>query len=242
MYKPRTQRGGSAPGRRRQMTLGTQGANALYQVDQLGYSGTQVVYRFIIKSTEWSSWLNLMDNVSNGRYSDPDMNATVVRVDGTGVAARYTTGIRNRGAGTRAAHPHNMHLSIPRDNPLGSTTRLNFNTRTVHSQTAGNAIFSAAGLVNAYGTAVQVRINSSNLANSTPTGATDSYQFGSYYCFEAYDGDWAGAHFPRTAVATSTRAFGILMASSWCEGLSWTTWEPTSRFIDRPTAHGADGQ
>ena len=176
---------------------GTQGANALYQVDQLGYSGNQPVYRFIIKASEWSVWLNLMDNVSNGRYSDPQMNATVVREDGSGVAARYRAGIRNRGVGTRAARPHNLHLSIPSDDALGGTTRLNFNTRTVHSQVGGNALFSAAGLLNAYGTPAQVRINSSNLANSTPTGATDSYQFGSYFCFESYDGDWAASHLPQ---------------------------------------------
>ena len=177
--------------------IGTQGANALYQVDQLAYSGTQPIYRFIIKASEWSAWLNLMDNISNGQYSDPEMNATVVRVDGTGTAARYTTGIRNRGAGTRAAHPHNAHLSIPRDNPLGGITRLDFNTRTVHSQVGGNAIFSAAGLINAYGAPVQVRINGNNLANSTPTGALDSNQFGSYFCFEPYDGDWAAGHLPQ---------------------------------------------
>ncbi len=176
---------------------GTQGANALYQVDQLGYAGNQPVYRFIIKASEWSAWLNLMDNVSNGRYSDPQMNATIVRVDGSGVAVRYRAGIRNRGVGTRAARPHNMHLSIPSDNAMGGTTRLNFNTRTVHSQVGGNALFSAAGLLNAYGAPAQVRVNSSNLANSTPTGATDSYQFGSYYCFEGYDSDWAASHVPQ---------------------------------------------
>lgn len=181
----------------------TQGANALYEVDQLTYNGTQPIYRFIIKTNEWASWLNLMDNVSSGRYSDPQMNATVVRVDGTGTSVRYTTGIRNRGVGTRAAKPHNMHLSIPGDNALGGTTKLNFNTRTVHSQVGGNALFSAAGLVNAYGAPVQVRINSANLANSTPTGATDSYQFGSYFCFEPYDGDWAEFHLPQDSGGNS---------------------------------------
>jgi hypothetical protein len=176
--------------------LGTQGANALYQVDDLGYAGPQPIYRLIIKSSEWSTWLSLMDTVSGGQFSDAQMNATVVRLDGAGTEIRYVTGVRNRGAGTRAAHPHNLHLSIPGDHSLAGIVRLDFNTRTVQSQVAGNALFSAAALLNAYGAPVQVRVNANNLANASPNGGVDSYQFGSYYCFQPYDSDWAKAHLP----------------------------------------------
>jgi hypothetical protein len=176
---------------------GTQEANALYQVDNLSYPGSQPIYRFIVRAEEWNSWVNLMDNVSGGQFSDAQMNGALVRIDSSGTDVRYCVGIRNRGAGTRAARPHNLHLSIPLDNPLAGISRLDFNTRTVHSQVAGNAILSSASLLNAYGAPVQVRVNASNLANATPNGSTDSFQFGSYYCFQPYDGEWAKSHLPQ---------------------------------------------
>ena len=176
---------------------GTQGANALYQVDDSVYAGSQPIYRLIIPAAEWEAWRNLMDNVSDGRYSDAQMNATLVAVDGAGTEVRYNVGVRNRGKGTRAAHPHNLYVSIPGDRPWRNVTRLALNTRTVHSQVAANAIHSLAGLPNTYGAPVQVRINGANLAHPTPAvGDADSYQFGSYYCFQPYGSEWARDHFP----------------------------------------------
>lgn len=176
---------------------GTQGANALYQVDDFASTGSQPIYRFIVTAREWSEWVNLMDYTSSGRYSNARMNAAVVRIDGGGTETRYQAALRNRGAGTRAARPHNLSLGLPADHDLRGIRRLDFNTRTVHSQVAGNAIFSAAGLLNAYGTPVQVRINGQNLANAMPDGRVDSFQFGSYYCFEPYTGDWGPEHVPQ---------------------------------------------
>lgn len=176
---------------------GTQGANALYQVDDFDYAGTQPVYRFITAAREWDQWVNLMDNVPNGRYSNARMNGALVRVDSTGTETRYRISLRNRGAGTRSARPHNLSLGIPGDQDLGGIRRLDFNTRTLHSQVAANALFSAAGLLNAYGAPVQVRINGRNLANASPDGRVDSFQFGSYYCFEPYTSDWGSHHVPQ---------------------------------------------
>ncbi len=176
--------------------LGTQGANALYQVDNSVYSGSQPIYRLVIPKAEWAAWLNLMDSVSGGQYSDPAMNATLVTVDGIGTETRYLTSVRNRGAGTRAAHPHNLHVSIVGDRPWRGWTSIPLNTRTVHAQVAGNALNVAAGLPNHFGAPVQVRINGANLAHATPSGSTDSYQFGSYYAFQAYNNEWLRLHFP----------------------------------------------
>ncbi len=176
---------------------GTQGANALYQVDNSTYTGNQPIYRFIVTASEWNAWLNLMNIVSNGRYSEAAMNTTVVRTDGLGTQVRYHALLRNRGAGTRAAHPHNMRLNLAADQALQGIGELDFNTRTVQSQVAGNTLFSQAGLPNAYGAPVQVRVNGSNLANAQPDGSLDSYQFGSYYCFQPYSPEWAKAHWPQ---------------------------------------------
>ena len=175
---------------------GTQGANALYQVDESVYDGSQPVYRFITTANDWNSWLSLMDGGGGGENSDAAMNATLIRTDGLGTEVRYAAHVRNRGAGTRNAHPHNLHLTLPADHALQGVTKLDFNTRTVHSQAAGNALFSFAGLPNAYGAPVQVRINSANLANASPSGGVNTFQFGSYYCFQPYDGDWVAAHLP----------------------------------------------
>lgn len=175
---------------------GTQGANALYQVDESTYLGKQPIYRFIVKAGEWNAWSSLMNNGAGGQFSDAEMNGTLVRTEGSGTEVRYCVSLRNRGAGTRTANPHNLHLSVPLDDPLQGISRLAFNTRTVHSQVAGKAIFSAAKVINSYSTAAQVRVNGSNLANASPSGGTDSFQFGSYHCFQPYDGEWAKDHQP----------------------------------------------
>ena len=174
---------------------GTQGANALYQVDDAVYTGGQPVYRLIIPKADWDAWLNLMDRVSDGAYSDPMMNATLVTVDGAGTEARYGTGVRNRGAGTRTAHPHNLHIAIPNDRAWRNQTAISVNSRTVHSQVAGNAVNVVAGLPCEYGGPVQLRVNGANLAHATPSGGTDSYQFGSYYAFQPYSDEWLKDHF-----------------------------------------------
>jgi hypothetical protein len=178
-------------------TSGTQGANALYQVDNTTYAGDQPTYKLIIPQAEWASWTNLMNSVSNGHFSDATMNATLIAIDGTGTEVRYGLDVGNRGAGTSTANPHNLHLSIPNDQPLHGDTALNFNTRTLQAQVAGNAIFAAAGLPSNYGVPVQVRVNGVNLANpSPPSGGVDSYQFGSYFRMDGYDSEWANSNFP----------------------------------------------
>jgi hypothetical protein len=175
---------------------GTQGANALYQVDDSVYTGTQPVYRLIIPKAEWQAWLNLMDNVSGGWFSDAQMNATWMATDGLGTEVRYNASVRNRGAGTRNAQPHNLHVNLPNDRPWRNMTKVALNTRTVHAQVAGNVFTSLAGLPNHWGAPAQVRINGTNLAHAKPDGGADSYQFGSYYAFQPYNTEWAGRTLP----------------------------------------------
>ena len=178
-------------------TSGTQGANALYQVDNTVYTGDQAIYKLIIPQAEWASWTNLMDNVTNGRFSAATMNATLVSVDGTGTEVLYGLGVRNRGLGTSAAKPHNLHLIIPNDHSLHGENDISLNTRTVQSQVAGNAVLAAAGLPSNYGVPVQVRVNGNNLANLTPTaGDINTYQFGSYFRMDGYDSEWLSEHMP----------------------------------------------
>ena len=175
----------------------TQGANAFYQVDDSEYLGRQAIFRLVIRAAEWSAWQNLMDAVSQGRRSDAQMNGTLIVGEGASADVRYLASIRNRGQGTRTARPHNMHVAIPNDHPWKGQTKLALNSRHVQSQVAGNAVCAFAGLPNAYGGPVQVRVNGVNLANATPVaGNINTYQFGSYYLFQLYDSDWASEHEP----------------------------------------------
>jgi hypothetical protein len=166
---------------------GTQGANALYQVDDTVYAGDQPMYKLIIPAKEWADWTSL--NSGGGRWSDAQMNGTFIALDGTAPEIRYTCAIRNRGAGTRASNPHNLQVNIPHDHPLNGRTRLEFNTQYTESQTVGNALFAMAGLPAHYGAPVQMRVNGNNLANA------GSPQFGSYYRLEPYGSEWADEHF-----------------------------------------------
>lgn len=175
---------------------GTHGANALYQVDDAAYGGTQPIYRLIIPQAEYKAWTDLMDSTSGGQFSDAAMHGAWVATDSQGTEIRYNVSIRNRGAGTRVARPHNFHVNIPNDTPWHGMSKMALNTRTVHAQVAGNAACSLAGLVNTYGTPVQVRINGLNQANLTPTGDVNGFQFGSYYAFQPYGSEWARVHIP----------------------------------------------
>ncbi|MBE3123341.1 MAG: CotH kinase family protein, partial [Planctomycetes bacterium] len=175
--------------------LGNQGSNVLYQVDNSVYSGTQPIYRIIVPATEWTQWTALMSN-STGAHSAVAMNGTFLSVDGGGTEVRYLSSFGNRGEGTRHAVPHNIEAMFPSDHPWNGMTRVGFNTRTTYSQAAGNAIFEMAGLPANYGTPVQMRVNGNNLANQTPTGGADTYQYGSYFMFEPYDTEWADQYFP----------------------------------------------
>jgi hypothetical protein len=200
--------------------LGAQGANALYQVDDSVYAGSQPIYRVIVRKSDYDAWTNLMDATSGGRFSDAAMHGTFVASDGLGTEIRYGVTIRNRGAGTRAAHPHNMHVNIPNDSPWRGVTSVALNTRTVHSQVAGNVFYSMAGLPNTYGMPVQVRVNGANLAHATPTGDTDSYQFGSYYAFQTYGKEWAQLHIP------SDQDGNIYKAVWYFDGVKLNHWHP----------------
>ncbi len=175
---------------------GAQNANALYQVDDTVYPGSQPLYRLVIPGREYAAWSDLMDATSGGRFSDATMHGAFVCIDGLGTDVRYQVGVRNRGAGTRAARPHNLHIGFPDDAPWRGLGSLGLNTRMVHSQVAGSALFSVAGLPAAQGYPAQVRVNGINLANLAPTGSNDTYQFGSYYVFQPYGEEWAERRFP----------------------------------------------
>ena len=50
--------------------------------------------------------------------SNAQMNGTLIRVDGTGIEARYNVGIRNRGGASRVGPPNNYRVNVPHDRPI----------------------------------------------------------------------------------------------------------------------------
>ena len=77
---------------------GGHAANALYQVDNTVYGGTQPIYRFIMTDAERAE----LADIGNGgpsadQNSDAQMSATFIAIDGVDTEVRYSGGIRNRG-------------------------------------------------------------------------------------------------------------------------------------------------
>jgi hypothetical protein len=171
-------------------SLGTQGANLLYQVDNTPYSGTQPLFKLIMTEAERQELASLGVPGSASQNTDADMNGTFISVDSTGTEVRYAIGIRNRGGGSRDAPPNNYRIDFNSDNAWKDTTALNLNGRYSMEEVIGSAVFQYAGLQAQVGVPAQVRVNNSNLA-----GATFD-MFGSYSAMESEDSDFVNVHYP----------------------------------------------
>jgi hypothetical protein len=168
-------------------TIGTQAANALYQVDDAANGNSQPTYRLIMTPAEDALLTQLNSTDPNNNSA---MNATLVTVNDQDVQIRYNIDIRHRGAGSRGANPPNYKVKIPSDRRWNGVTSINLNTQFTHSQLAGSILSRKAGMNTEQAIPVQVRVNSRNLASS------GLRQYGSYVHLEARDSDYAENHFP----------------------------------------------
>ncbi|MGB2864948.1 MAG: lamin tail domain-containing protein [Sedimentisphaerales bacterium] len=172
--------------------------NALYQVDNTfdGYAswqpGRQPIYYLIMTEMERGR-LEYIGTHSNLYGPDSQMNATFISADGVDVKVRYNLGVRNRGHGTRNDPPNNYRLNFPHDRPWKGVTAIILNSKYTYYQLVGNTLFQLSGLPQPNVTAVQVRVNGDNLAES------GSGMYGSYAHVEVIDSDFAGNHFPDNA-------------------------------------------
>jgi hypothetical protein len=167
--------------------LGTQGANALYQVDDSSNDTNQPIYRLIMTADEAARLANL--NSTQPQNNSP-MNATFISVNGDDIQVRYMSDVRLRGAGSRGAVPPNYRVKVRSDNRWNGVTGLNLNTQYTHSQLAGSLFTRLAGMNTEQALPVQVRVNGLNMANS------GLRQYGSYVHLEARDSAYAQNHFP----------------------------------------------
>jgi hypothetical protein len=170
---------------------GEQGANALYQVDDVTYAGTQPLFKLIMTAAERAE-LDTIDKVSPDKNSNAAMNGTFISVDGTGTDVSYLAGFRNRGGGSRLATVSNYRVNFTNAAPWHHQAHVNLNAIYSASDVAGAALATRAGLPGQWATPVQVRVNNQNLA--TP-GGTDG-MYGAYSYVEAEDNAFVDSHFP----------------------------------------------
>src|SRR5262249_46799614 len=68
---------------------GTQGANALYQVDNTPYAGTQPLFRLIMTEAERAELRDIGDGGGGAELSNAQMNGTFISIDPSGSQVRY---------------------------------------------------------------------------------------------------------------------------------------------------------
>jgi hypothetical protein len=171
----------------------TQGSNALYQVDDTVYTGSQAIYRLVMTETERVELENL------NRGSDSAAHATLISSDGSGTEIRYNADLRYRGASSRGRNPPTYRLNLASDNTWNGVSAINLNSQYTYNQIVGSAIFQTNLLPAADATAVQLRLNGVDLAGA------DSPQFGSYVAMEVMDSDFADRHFPADSAGNAYR-------------------------------------
>jgi hypothetical protein len=172
-------------------SLGTQGANALYQVDDTTYSGTQPLFKVIMTEAERAELELIGLGPGLEENTNAAMNGTFVSVDSTGTDVRYTVGIRGRGAGSRDEPPNNFRVNIPTDRLWHDTDNLDFNGRWSTEDVVGHTIFMDAGVPAQFVVPAQVRVNNVDLA-----AEADYDMFGSYSYLESEGNEYADAHYP----------------------------------------------
>lgn len=177
-------------------------ANALYQVDDGDISGTQPLYKIILREEERATLALIGSGAGGSANSDAQMNATFLSVDGTGSELHYLAGVRNRGHGSRIARPNNFRVNFRSDQPWKGVLAINLNAQYSWLQVLGAALHLKSGSIGAYSRAVQLRVNNGNLVF---TGGIER-TYGSYAANEVIDADWADRHFPNDSNGNVYRA------------------------------------
>ena len=162
-------------------------ANALLQVQNFDRDAVQPSRFLILSETDRRTLLALPANDSS---SNAELNTTLIEKHGDDLSIRYGCGLRLRGASSRFQPPSNYRLSIPSDRRWKGLTAINLNAHTVHSQIAGYALATRAGLVTEEHLPVSVQINGSAQFQSTIPGLAI------YAQAEVPNGDFAAHHFP----------------------------------------------
>ena len=191
-------------------------ARLVYQVDEEAYSGNQPMLRLVLSPQEYNYLNNnLWPSVV---ISEMMANGSLICQSAGGEMPEcfYQCGFRNRGKGTAALVPHNIHLAIPKDRDWEGRTSFNANTKDTHCQVISSVISRLAGVPMAESRPVQLRVNAENLANAIAP------QFGSYAGNEAMNGDLASRQYPLDSDGNLYR--GKRFIYSWDMGSADLLW------------------
>lgn len=175
-----------------------QTCNALLQVDDEAYPGTQPLIRLIMNATEYDHLLNYgsFDRGNNARQ----FNMTLIAAEGGDIAVRHNLGMRFRGASSRDQQPPTFRINLPKDRLWKGASEYNLNSQFSYNQVTGAALSEKAGLPAAHVRAIQLRVNSVNWGvRNTSHPFLDFNQnetFGSYALQEVMNDDWAHRVFP----------------------------------------------
>jgi hypothetical protein len=171
-----------------------QTCNALLQVSDEVYAGTQQLIRLIMTATEHEFMITL------GRNRDREFNMTLIVIDGGDAAVRHNLGMRFRGAGSFGQNPPTFRINIPKDRPFRDASEYNLNSQYGFSQVTGAALAEKSGLAAAHVRAVQLRVNVFNWGlpdNNHPfLNFNVNETYGSYAFQEVMNDDWAARVFP----------------------------------------------
>lgn len=193
----------------------TQSANALFQVDDTEYTGSQPLYKIILKEADLAELRQINANTPKAPFDTADqtrshaqMNATFISFDGTGAELRYLAGVRNRGNGSRSRLPQSYRVNFRTDELWKGVSAVNLNTQQTHAQLFGSVLYNRAGLPAALARAVQVRVNNLNQATAGPPS------YGFYVCNEVLNSEFAARAFPRDSSGNLYRGLRIAGAGA----------------------------
>jgi lamin tail-like protein/CotH protein/Big-like domain-containing protein len=171
-----------------------QTCNALLQVDDEVYPGSQPFIRLVMTATEHDFLVTL------GRDRNREFNATLIAADGGDIAVRHNLGMRFRGASSFTRNPPTIRINIPKDRPWKGASEYNLNSQYTFNQVLGAALSEKAGLAAAHVRAVQLRVNAINWGVPGPSHpfnfGNPDVTFGSYALQEVMNDDWAARVFP----------------------------------------------
>lgn len=167
---------------------GGQGANALYQVEEVMVTSDQdlPLYRLILSPDENDEFA--FDNYN--RNSNAQMNVTFIAQIGDDTDIRYQAGIRRRGAGSRSRNPRTMRLVLPGDQPWQDTRKMNLNSQYNYLQFFGQKLFAASRLPSAKARPVELFMNGADQANS------GDVLYGAYVHMEPQGSESVARQFP----------------------------------------------
>lgn len=181
----------------------------IYRVQNEQYTGKQPILHIVLSPEEkyyleQKIWAEM-------NTSEANVNGTLIYQPANGELAQvyYQAGFRNRGKGTAANVPHNIHITVPQDNLWEGRSTLNANTKDVHCQVVASVLSRFSGVPMAECRPIQIRINGENLANATAP------QYGSYAGNEPVDGNLVEREWPDDAEGNVYRCKRVIVSGGY---------------------------